>query len=115
MQAGRRMAEKLSLPRYSAVVLGHHESAKGVLLHFQEKGVMWPRDVSVVLIGTPEWTEMLRPGLTCVKRPEQEMGRAAAMELLGKMNNPQKTVQNQMFSCTLKQGESVGKYDQEGE
>ncbi len=115
MGAGRRMAEKLPLPDISAVVLGHHESAKGVLLYFQEKGVIWPRDMSIVLIGTPEWTEMLRPSLTCVKRPEQEMGRAAATALLWKMSDPQNQLQSSVFSCTLQQGQSVREYDQEGE
>ena len=115
MDAGRQMAERVRLSDISAVILGHHESAKGVLQYFQEKGVIWPRDMSIVLIGTPEWTEMLRPSLTCVKRPEQEMGRAAATALLEKMNDPPKTLQNSIFSCILQPGQSVKEYDREGE
>ena len=114
MDAGRLMAEKLDLAKISAVVLGHHESAKGVLLYLQEKGVIWPGKISVVLIGTPEWTEMLRPRLTCVKRPEQQMGQAAAQALLEKMNDPQKSMQSQVFPCTLQPGQSVAEFNQEG-
>lgn len=115
MDAGRLMAEKLDVDKVSAVVLGHHESAKGVLLHFQEKGVVWPGKISVVLIGTPEWTEMLRPRLTCVKRPEKQMGQAAAQALLARMNESQQGMQSRIFSCTLQQGESIAVIKQEGE
>ena len=115
MDAGRRMAEKLDTEVITAVVLGHHESAKGVLLYLQEKGVSWPERVSVVLIGTPEWTEMLRPSLTCVKRPEREMGQAAALALLARMNESQQGMQSRIISCTLQQGESIAVIKQEGE
>ncbi len=115
MDAGRRMAEKLDIESITAVVLGHHESAKGVLLYLQEKGVSWPERISVVLIGTPEWTEMLRPSLTCVKRPEREMGQAAAQALLSRMNESQQGVQSRIFSCTLQQGDSIAVIKQEGE
>ena len=114
-EAGWRMAEKIPLPHISAVVLGHHESAKGVLQYFQEKGVVWPRDISVVLIGTPEWAEMLRPTLTCVKRPEQMMGRAAALALLESLNDPPIALQRQIFPCTLQHGQSVRNSNREGE
>ena len=76
--------------------------------------MVWPGKVSVVLIGTPEWTEMLRPRLTCVKRPEQQMGQAAAQALLEKMNDPQKSVQSRVFPCTLQPGQSVAEINQEG-
>ena len=115
MDAGRRMAEKLNTEEISAVVLGHHESAKGVLLYFLEKGVIWPERVSVVMIGTPEWTEMLRPRLTCVKRPEQDMGQAAAQALLARMNDSQQIAQSPVLSCTLQQGQSVAAFKQAGE
>jgi LacI family transcriptional regulator len=91
----------------TAVVLGHHESAKGVLQYFQEKGVNWPEEISIVLIGTPEWTQMLRPSLTCVRRPAEEMGRAAATALLEQLGESGTVLQERMFSCVLQPGQSV--------
>lgn len=106
-QAGYRMAQQLILSQTTAVVLGHHESAKGVLRYFQEKGVNWPDNLSVVLIGTPEWAGLLRPVLTCVKRPEWEMGTAAAEALLEKLQKPEAAVKQQVFSCCVLPGESI--------
>jgi LacI family transcriptional regulator len=105
--AGYRMAAKLNLDQVSAVVLGHHESAKGVLLYFLEKGVRWPQDISIVLIGTPEWVGMLQPQLTCIKRPEQEMGSEAAAALLEKLRDPKSACRQQVFSCSLLPGNSI--------
>jgi LacI family transcriptional regulator len=106
-QAGYRMAQQLRLAEISAVVLGHHESAKGVLQYFQKKGVNWPESLSVVLIGTPEWAGLLNPSLTCVKRPEWEMGTAAAEALLEKLRNPAAVMEQQVFACSLLPGESI--------
>lgn len=106
MEAGYRLADKLPLET-TAVVLGHHESAKGVLQYFQEKGVNWPEEISIVLIGTPEWTQMLRPSLTCVRRPAEEMGRAAATALLEQLGESGTVLQERMFSCVLQPGQSV--------
>jgi LacI family transcriptional regulator len=72
-----------------------------------DKGVNWPKDISIVQIGTPEWNGMLRPPLTCVRRPEREMGRATASLLLGKMQDPNSAVVQQVFPCALLEGNSV--------
>ena len=111
-EAGRRMAAKLPLTLNTAVVLGQHEIAKGALLYFQEKGVQWPADISVVMIGTPEWSGMLQPSMTCIKRPEQEMGHAAASLLLEKIRDPSHTPVQKIFPCTILEGGSVRNHQQ---
>lgn len=105
--AGYRMAQKLLLPATTAVVLGHHELAKGALSYFQQKEVCWPKDISVVLIGTPEWNEMLYPCLTCIQRPEKEMGHAAATLLFEKLRNPNSENVQKVFSCNVIEGGSI--------
>ena len=110
-EAGRRMAEKLVAVRestgLSAIVLGHHEIAKGALLHFQDCGLRWPDDVSLVMIGTPEWAGVLLPKITCVKRPEHEMAVAAASLLLDGIKSPARETASELFGCTIAAGESV--------
>jgi len=105
--AGQKIAEKILLSKATGAVLGQHDIAKGTLVHFQDKGVVWPRDISLVLIGTPEWTEILHPVLTCIKRPEKEMGKAAATLLLSNMKNPSEVETQQLFPCELIEGGSI--------
>ena len=105
--AGRRMAKKLLASGVTAVVLGHHETAKGALLHFQDQGVRWPEDISLVMIGTPEWAGVLLPRITCVQRPEHQMGAAAAQLLLSAIKDPDASPVQQVFPCFVSSGESV--------
>jgi DNA-binding LacI/PurR family transcriptional regulator len=62
--------------------------AKGILISFRDRGLRWPDDLSLVLIGTPDWADLLSPSLACVERPELEMGGAAASLLLEKLKTP---------------------------
>jgi LacI family transcriptional regulator len=101
------VAAQLPLADVTAIVLGHHESANGALLYLQDAGLGWPEQISLVMIGTPEWSGMLRPGLTCVKRPESEMGTAAASLLFEKLRDPNHLAVQQIFPCSLLEGGSV--------
>lgn len=86
---GRRMACRLlELSITGMVIAHHHEVARGVLIELLDRGLRWPDDLSIVLIGTPEWHDLVRPSLTCIARPEQEMGRLAASLLLAKVAAP---------------------------
>ena len=87
--SGRQLAEALPTDEVTAAVLAtHHEMAKGILMSLQDRRLRWPDDLSLVLIGTPEWADLVRPSLACVERPELEMGNAAATLLLEKVRNP---------------------------
>ena len=110
--AGRRMGAQLIASGVSAAVLGHHETAKGALLHFQDHGVRWPEDISLVMVGTPEWAGVLLPQLTCVERPEHEMAEASAKLLLNSIKTPDRPATNQLFRCVVKEGQSVLAYSQ---
>ena len=105
--AGRKMGVRLLETGVTAVVLGQHDTAKGTLLHFQDHGVQWPRDISLVMIGTPEWADFLRPRITCIQRPEQQMGRAAASLLFDVMRDPGRPPEQQIFPSIVVERESV--------
>jgi DNA-binding LacI/PurR family transcriptional regulator len=105
--AGRRMAAKLVGSQATAVVLAHHDTARGALQHFQDVGLRWPEDLSLVMIGTPEWAGVVRPQLTCIQRPEQQMGSAAAALLLAAIKNPEHLPARQLFPCTVLPGSSI--------
>ena len=76
--------------------------------------MIWQDDKTDVLIGTPEWTQMLRPSLTCVQRPEQEMGRTAATALLEQLGETPGPMREHVLNCVLQPGQSVREYDGEG-
>jgi len=105
--AGRRMAAKLGDATVTAVVLGHHDIAKGALEYLQDQGIHWPDDLSLVMIGTPEWAGVLRPRLTCIQRPEHQMGVAAAALLLQNIKNPKIHPNQQIFTSSVRCGDSV--------
>lgn len=105
--AGRRMAEKIVTMGVTAAVLGQHDTAKGSLLHFQDAGIRWPDDLSLVVIGTPEWASVLLPRLTCIQRPEHQMAVAAATLLLESINKPDRPAIQQLFPCFVAEGNSV--------
>jgi DNA-binding LacI/PurR family transcriptional regulator len=105
--AGRRMAVKLLDAQVTAAVLGHHETAKGSLLHFQDIGIRWPDDLSLVVIGTPEWAGVLLPRLTCIQRPEHQMAVAAAALLLDSIKQVDRPAIQQLFPCSVTEGSSV--------
>ena len=105
--AGRRMGARLLESGVTAAVLAHHDTAKGALLHFQDNGVRWPDDISLVMIGTPEWAGVLTPQLTCIQRPEHEMAVASANLLLNSIKTPDRQPFSQLFPCSVKEGKSV--------
>ena len=107
--AGWRMAAQLTGSACTAIVLGHHDIAKGALLYLQHQGMRWPGDLSLVVIGTPEWAGVLSPRLTCIERPEHQMAVAAASLLLENISNPNKQPIQRMFTSTVIEGDSVGK------
>ncbi|MHC1760191.1 MAG: LacI family DNA-binding transcriptional regulator [Negativicutes bacterium] len=105
--AGRNMGAKLLAEKVTAAVLGQQDTAKGTLLYFQDLNVQWPRDISLVMIGTPEWAGFLRPRITCIQRPEQQMGRAAASLLFEVIRTPGRSPVQRIFPCTVIERESV--------
>jgi LacI family transcriptional regulator len=104
---GYRMADQLMRTGVSAVVFGHHDTARGSLLYFQDREISWPDDISFVMIGTPDWIGVLRPRLTCILRPEYEMAAAAAHLLLGLVRDPDAPPIQKLFESTVLAGNSV--------
>ncbi len=106
-EAGRRMGAQLIESGVTAAVLGHHETAKGTLLHFQDRAVRWPEDISLLMIGTPEWAGVLSPQLTCIQRPEHDMAVASANLLLNSIKTPDHPPVSQLLHSWVQEGRSV--------
>jgi DNA-binding LacI/PurR family transcriptional regulator len=62
-----------------------------------------------VLVGTPDWCDLVSPSLTCIERPEAEMGRRAATLLLSKVATPEYAEPRLVLPVTLRDGHSIRK------
>ncbi len=75
-------------PTVTAVVLGNDALALAFMRALLQRGVIIPRDLSVVgFDGVPEGARML-PALTTVAQPMRLMGREACRRLLGEIDAP---------------------------
>lgn len=105
---GRRLAARLPFDDITALVLANHlDLGKGVLMELQARGIRWPDDLSLILVGTPEWCDLVSPALCCIERPEAEMGRRAASLLLSKVADPAYSEPRLVLPVSLRGGQSV--------
>lgn len=82
--SGREAAQQLlALPvRPTALFASNDLSAFGAMSVLQSAGLRVPHDISVVGFDDLEAASLVHPGLTTVRQPMAEMGRAAANTLL---------------------------------
>jgi DNA-binding LacI/PurR family transcriptional regulator len=90
-QEGGRVAmcRLLDLPRPPrAAVVANNLMALGALQAIHERGLRIPDEVAIVGFDDMPWATSLRPPLTAVAQPAEEIGRAAAQLLLERLNEP---------------------------
>lgn len=91
----------------TAVLYGHNALALGGLLYFREAGIRIPEDVSVILIGSPQWARVTIPPFTCVYQPVEEMGALAAQMLFEKIDGRKTICETRMLQNVLERGGTV--------
>lgn len=109
-EAGYRMTAELldAHPEVTGVVYGYNIQAKGGVQCLRERGVDVPRDLSVVIIGSPEWVSAGKNNFTHVDQGDYELGRKAAELLLEIMDGDGKVPFRRIIQdATLVEGESV--------
>lgn len=84
IQGGRLglRALKTRDPALSALVCGNDMVAIGAMLEAQEMGLRVPQDISICGIDNHELAGEIKPGLTTVSLPTQDLGRVAATQIL---------------------------------
>jgi DNA-binding LacI/PurR family transcriptional regulator len=109
LESGYRITKELFTANkgITAVLYGHHALAPGGLKYFREAGIQIPQDVSIILIGSPEWACIIEPKFTNVYQPVEEMGRIATNMLLDKINGEHKIFETRILKNVLIRGNSV--------
>lgn len=112
-QAGGRAAMQKLLelskpPR--AVFVANNLMALGALQAIHERGIRIPDEVAVVGFDDMPWAVSLRPPLTVVAQPVEEIGRAAAQLLLEKLNGPAHAARHVILSTRLIVRSSCGSH-----
>jgi LacI family transcriptional regulator len=90
-------------PLPDGVFCGNDQIARGVIDALRERGILVPRDVSVV--GFDNWeilAEQTRPPLTSVDMNLKELGRQAGMALLNRVNGDPVEQGTVKLPCTLR-------------
>ncbi|MDZ7708198.1 MAG: substrate-binding domain-containing protein [Trueperaceae bacterium] len=79
LTAGRELLDRGG---FSAVLCSNDRTAVGLYAAARERGLRFPRDLSIVGFDDLPWSAYLDPALTTVRQPSREMGRVAAERIL---------------------------------
>jgi LacI family transcriptional regulator len=74
---------------FDAIFAGDDDSASGALAALAEAGIQVPQEVSVVGFDDQRSSAYLTPALTTVRAPTEEVGRAAAQQLINLLRGNQ--------------------------
>ncbi len=91
----------------SAVIACNKEIATGTLMAIHELGLNIPEDISVIGFDCGDFATAIRPTLTYVRQPMEDIGRIAAEILLEKINSPTSPNKHIVLNTTLIEGNSV--------
>ncbi len=80
----------------------------GVLEAVLDRGLTWPRDVSVIGFDDAEWTRVVRPELTIVAQPVRDLGERAAETLLARVRGGAGAVATTVLDARIVARGSVG-------
>jgi LacI family transcriptional regulator len=107
-EGARALREMLDAGRdFTAVVAGNDLLALGCYDVFEERGIVCPRDVSVVGFNDMPFMDKVRPALTSVRVPQYEIGTEGARMLLDGLHDPDRTARSVLLPLTLVQRQST--------
>ena len=92
----------------TAIFFGYNIQAKGGVRYLKEQGLLPGRDISVILIGSPEWTVAGQNDFAHICQQEYEQGQLSAQLLLKSVNETKQTQKNKIrLEPSLYKGSSV--------
>ena len=111
-EGGREaMVRLLELPKPPRAVLSANNlMTLGVLQALHERGLRIPEEVALIGFDDMSWATSLRPPLTAVQQPGDELGRTAAQLLLERLQDPKRSVRHVLLPTRLVVRASCGEH-----
>lgn len=108
-EAGYAMTDQLlkEHPDITAIFYAFNIQAKGGVRRLTEAGLVPGKDISVVLVGSPEWATVGQNNFAHIDQHEYELGRHASELLLEIIEKDIQTSKKIVVNCTLCEGSSV--------
>jgi len=96
------MARFLDVPKPPrAVAVANNLMTLGALQAIHERGVRIPDELAIVCFDDMPWAISLRPPLTAVSQPAEELGRTAAQLLLQRLKDPKRLARRVVLPTRL--------------
>jgi LacI family transcriptional regulator len=96
------MTQLLDLPKHPrAALIANNLMALGALQAIHERGLRIPQEIAVLGFDDMLWATSLRPPLTAVSQPAEEIGRTAAQLLMDRLDDPGRIARQVILSATL--------------
>jgi len=109
-QSGRQQAPALFAAKPTAIFASNDEMAVGVIDAAIAAGISVPRDISVVGFDDNAVARTVRPRLTSVRQPLEEMGEEACKLLVERIRHPLRPNQRKEVPFQIVERESVVEY-----
>ena len=76
----------------TAIFASNDSMAMGVMDAVRSRGLRIPEDISIIGFDDVPQAALVRPALTTVRQPLEQMGRVATQMLLGRLKNPEQEI-----------------------
>src|SRR5688572_21059979 len=109
-QSGRDLAPKLFAAKPTAIFASNDEMAVGIIDAAAAVGVAIPGDISLAGFDDNAIARTVRPRLTSVRQPLEEMGEAACRLLIERIRHPSSTHRHEQVPFQIVERDSVIEY-----
>nr|WP_166175991.1 substrate-binding domain-containing protein [Altererythrobacter segetis] len=106
-QSGREQAAKLFAAKPTAIFASNDEMAVGVIEAANSAGINIPGDISLAGFDDNAIARTVRPRLSSVRQPLEEMGEVACQILVDRLRNPARANQHKQVPFEIMARESV--------
>jgi LacI family transcriptional regulator len=91
----------------TAILATETDALTGALHALQEKGLQCPDDLSLIGFDDSSWASVMRPPMSVVRQPAEQLGQAAATQLIARIDGDDAPVHEQVLNATFVRRESV--------